>query len=821
MLAALGLLLSFGLSPCSSQNPATNVRVIQVTKQFVAGSGESVIGVGSWISGKNYGDVLQKGLSDHDMRLVLPEGTTEQQAMTAWRNAQKELRALVQKEFGADAPKVLKTINLYPPSQLMQGIETAAEASGRFQELGAVPNLGYVGSAKNAPAKYVEGLYGAGSSAWTQSYEQSAGRLFYTTGNGKVYSGLTDLTHLSEGSARYTVEGMANTSVQWAEHAASEAAAGRGDKVAKQIARLERDLAKAKDLARIGADPDFRTQLHEIGRTLAKNPSKLSSLKGTLNSLLKRAQFEAELLSKYQGGTTSQRLIARLLLDSMSAKSGISKLITQAWDKVPIGKLVTGLFIYISLRDTARAAGESDYLTMLAHAAPWMVGLGPALLAHLTAAIITEAQSAGAAFVAGSQDAWDLMAGIYTAVAREGVDPGRAYTLDDLVKLFFDEQRLQALVRAKAIAASRRNIGGNTEVDDERAAEAIFQKCWPVILQAWRAKREGYLSEFQLLATNLKNMAVLLEYTPNPVVIAKGQTSAQAKFLAYTYGQKLSVSLARMEEIVKLLGGPAGYVSVKWDWVGGARSVVDPEPYRRTIGFDGPGVYPVAAVIQLRTGTTLSGAPSELFQTLDIAGFVDVDVVREEDLNKPAGKPEPPKKESPLGAWTLADVTVEEDGFKNQNPASTGGNNAWSGDAKSGTVVLCKAWGFEGEPFVSPLKYTVTHKWELPTTLIPRSKVLVKGSLTGIKYDWDSKRGRGYVMSTGLHIKLEVGNEYQELLNLDKGVYDGSPDLAAPQDAFSEHEFVVPDGRKEPMKITVMVGGSSPWVHFILTYVWK
>ena len=76
-------------------------------------------------------------------------------------------------------------------------------------------------------------------------------------------------------------------------------------------------------------------------------------------------------------------------------------------------------------------------------------------------------------------------------------------------------------------------------------------------------------------------------------------------------------------------------------------------------------------------------------------------------------------------------------------------------------------------------------------------------------------------MSTGLHIKLEVGNEYQELLNLDKGVYDGSPDLAAPQDAFSEHEFVVPDGRKEPMKITVMVGGSSPWVHFILTYVWK
>src|ERR1017187_8852991 len=138
---ALGLI---ALS-CQGQDP-TNVRVQNVLKKLVASNNSEVVGLGSWISGKKYNDPLTGGASDHDMRLLLPQGTAPENALEEWRATQAKLKEMVKAEFGKDADRVLSTINLYPPTQLVQGVEDGADAAERFIGLQTVPNLGYTGT---------------------------------------------------------------------------------------------------------------------------------------------------------------------------------------------------------------------------------------------------------------------------------------------------------------------------------------------------------------------------------------------------------------------------------------------------------------------------------------------------------------------------------------------------------------------------------------------------------------------------------------------------------------------------------------------------
>jgi len=121
---ALGLVV---LS-CHGQDP-TNVRVQNVLKKLVASNNREVVGLGSWISGKKYNDPLTGGTSDHDMRLLLPQGTPPENALAEWRATQAKLKEMVKAEFGKDADRVLSTINLYPPTQLVQGVEDGADAA--------------------------------------------------------------------------------------------------------------------------------------------------------------------------------------------------------------------------------------------------------------------------------------------------------------------------------------------------------------------------------------------------------------------------------------------------------------------------------------------------------------------------------------------------------------------------------------------------------------------------------------------------------------------------------------------------------------------
>ena len=122
------ILAMFITTYCVAQDAATKTfidrmtgtrkAVAEIVAEAVAETGETIVGCGSWISGKKYKDPLLSGTSDHDMRVVKTGGGDEA-AMKSWLNVREKVAAKVRARFGANADKVLRSINIYPPDELM------------------------------------------------------------------------------------------------------------------------------------------------------------------------------------------------------------------------------------------------------------------------------------------------------------------------------------------------------------------------------------------------------------------------------------------------------------------------------------------------------------------------------------------------------------------------------------------------------------------------------------------------------------------------------------------------------------------------------
>jgi hypothetical protein len=629
------ILLLSAAAPVSSADLSTNLRMQNVVKQFAVESNQQVVGMGSWISGKNYTDVLSAGASDHDLRLVVPRGANEAVARRQWQEARGRLATLIEKEFGKDAGKVMNTVNLYPPTQLMRGVEDLADAQTRYAGLGQVPNLGYREAVSAAtPAKYAEGLYGAGSKVWTDAYEESAGRLFYSR-DGKAFMGMTDLTHLSEGVERYSVSGMSNTSGQWIDHVAEELTHGRGDKVAKYIERIDRDLAKAKSLARVDMDVTWRNELRELAKTLKENPGRLGSLQRDIDSAMSRARMESSILGCYERTGASGRKILNEALADIQKQGRLSRLWAKVGDSVPSGTIAMGILLYIQTRETVKAAGEEDFQKAYNEAfiaAVGTVNLPAGLVAELAKWTLDSAAATGVRLAASTQEAWDLMAGIYTAVGRTDVDAGRAYTLDDLVRHIHAEDRLRAVVWAKSWMAASRDLGRDNSRVDQKVAEAIFNRCYPVIFTAWQSRREALAIEYLQLAQDVASSPVLLTYQPVPAELSGGKP-LQVTVTAHRLDKDLDRHVERMKQILDILLGKGTFASFYYEWAGGKEGR---SPYERIYEYTKPGRYPAKLTLKVNSGALSLEWNSYLNQRLAVKSGLDVEVIQ-----KGAKKEEP------------------------------------------------------------------------------------------------------------------------------------------------------------------------------------
>jgi len=593
----LVLPIFLALSASLAWGQADNLRLQRAVKSFVAETGHEIAGVGSWISGVGY----TAGQSDHDLRLLMPQGTSPAQARGAWREAREGLMKAIRKEFGDRADEILRKTNLYAPSQLMTAVEDAADASRVYVKVQQAPGLGHSGLvASKTQTKFVEGLYGDGSQAFTQFYEQQKGRLFYKSGNVCV-AGATDLTHFEEGRALFTVSGTAHTAQQWGDHVLEALAEGDTRVVNKQLARLERDLAKSRQLAGMTTNTSLRGELQEVQRLLNAAPERARELTGRIRDLVARAQSEAGMLKVFGSSGPLRQGIVRIVMDAVSAGNDLGKLLQKAY--APVSRHVTFenfckvAVAYFAVKQISRAYADG-WLATAKEAVAFYTLLPTGTLMLITDTILEQAKENGYILVAGSQEAWDLMAGVYSAWGRAGIDPDprRRFTLDDLVSNYQTEAPLKTLIYSQSLRASCRNLGGIGDDIDRSVADAIYEKCLPVILQAWNWQRDELFGEYTDLARTIQHAPLLIFYTPAPVSTANGPVTVTAT--ARSLAPQLSEQLERLDKIIKLLCGKRAAVPVDYEWIPAGSGDAE-RTSNRKFTFTQPGIYPLKAHLRL------------------------------------------------------------------------------------------------------------------------------------------------------------------------------------------------------------------------------
>ncbi len=164
---------------------------------------------------------------------------------------------LLRKEAEKIAKDFMSRTSLYPPPQLMRGVENEAEAVGRLRKFGASPNIKYPNGASMGEKEWkeaVEGIYGEGGHPFVQNYEKNAGKVWFKDPKtGKIYSGEADLIHRAEGYGLFTRKGMSSNALQWGDKALHAAETGKQEysSALKYVERMHLNLKKARDLERI------------------------------------------------------------------------------------------------------------------------------------------------------------------------------------------------------------------------------------------------------------------------------------------------------------------------------------------------------------------------------------------------------------------------------------------------------------------------------------------------------------------------------------------------------------------------------------------
>ncbi len=614
VIAILSVFTSTALSQTTSD------RLQAIISDYIQQHGDKVqvVGVGSWISNKGYLDPLQPGgTSDHDIRVIV-SGLDDTSATKEWRYCQEYISTRIKKEFGNKAKAVLSKVNIYPPDQLMAGmdVENEADAVSRFQSLGASPNLG---------GEPVEGLWGKGAIPYRQGYEAKSGRLFYKDGN-VVRNGLTDLTHLSEGSGRFSLAGSANTADQWidkADHALASInklegqATGNAKDLYKYIGRLRDDITKGRSLARAAPDDYLATlaaRLQAAGRgspdaAQAMDYKKLedilyndSQLREDIRTALQRARFETAVLKNLAETTDPRQVTA--LYDLLEAASG-------KWSrfKAAAGSLAAKIPWDISLHAltafcAAYAAGEAGKALAADSWEPFvekiyvdvgaaaLAGAGTGMLASVAAGLLEDAKALGWDLSVQSQDCQDLLAGIYEVKGREQVSDSQRLerSVDQLATQFADKAQVQALVQLHAREAAKRD----GKEADAQIEDRLVQKCSPEIVNRWQRRRETLLGEaaraMDSLETRMANTRLVLTVQPQNATLEKQKGQSEdatitAQGQAVGDASALKSALDAIAPAIAALGGKnhEAYLSVTRTYLWTASTPTSRGPQTRTL----------------------------------------------------------------------------------------------------------------------------------------------------------------------------------------------------------------------------------------------
>ena len=581
---SLILLLPSSFAEAQTSTPTVDVRGIvdQALQDYVRQSGpklKGVTGVGSWIEGTRYRNpLISPDPSDHDMTPVF-DSTDQRYLRKEWKRMQNFMRDDIRQRLlkanpkmsSAEMKRVMRSVNIYPPEQLVADVIDEKEAVQRFSKLGAKPNLG------GAP---VEGIWGKAKKPFTQAYAESTGRTYFKDPSGVVRKGFTDLDNLAVGYGKFSLEATNDLCEQFAKKAKLAMAEGRGADALKNLKRLDQYLRKAKNASGLtgfnNMNPELLRAITNAEGLDAKDAKTMSSWlrenEGLLYKGLNRADDQLMWLKEVAGLDDVAKLEfikdmstnkmakfmswAKELQSKLNRAAGTGKTVMAKvpWNKV--FKAAVALGVAIEMYNAASLYQEYGWEGANQSLSLAVINVIPSNI--LGQVMLDYATSVGYDLMSGSQGCLNLMAGIYEVKGRQHLAKGEQ--IKDLAKRCVDESCVASAVNKHAEEASHKQVAKES-VAGRKGAKAIkarlTSQCLPVVLKAWKQARYALVSQVirdkNKIDKMLSRTSVVLE--TNMVRSGKEvEIRARPRF-QFSLAELLSL-LRRMEADLKLLGGP-------------------------------------------------------------------------------------------------------------------------------------------------------------------------------------------------------------------------------------------------------------------------
>jgi len=622
-----------------------------------------VIKQGSWISGENYRNPLTNLLdpSDHDARLFISlDDVGPERAREVWKAYQGRLRKKIfamAKSAGYSAEEVqllLKSVNFYPPAQLLKGIEQNEQAIAKFLKMGNYPNLLEVGE------EAAEGLYTTPTKFIRQGYE--------TGKRGQVVELVADegsdsyrLVRKATAEAEHVAEtvGEANLKgyVQSAEYSLNEAQKalkeGKLDTAKKNLSRAKDRLKSARKLGGVSAEGAAVKELDALeGQIDDAIKLAFESADDAKAMLAKTKQFANRL-----GGEVMKKTNVELAaLESMAVKNSVKqraflKGVLEGegkWATLRVNLEEASGSALTTLKSGARLAYRNWFMSLIAL---WEMKEFPAAIEKEGAAkasarlavtiaglanptfgyaqlfsmifmttgelLVDWISSYGYSAVVGRQDCMDLIAGMYTVPGREQniEEKGCEQIQDDrqLACRIHDSKGLRRslamghkfkqelippfmlqLLNCHAKAAAK-HYDDYESSHDAGVEQALVNKCLQPVLKTWLDSRQLIVNEADALRQTLEEQPVRVTARPSRLK-EKGTVRLSAEDTAGVSGVTRDI-----EERAKCLGGVHAKPGSGSDYIWTVNGRAFAKNYNRgtaEVSLDTPGTYEICVSVE-------------------------------------------------------------------------------------------------------------------------------------------------------------------------------------------------------------------------------
>ncbi|MCB1439601.1 MAG: PKD domain-containing protein [Nitratireductor sp.] len=523
--------------------------------------------IGSSVKGGSYLDPMLQSVtnySDVDMTMIISNVDDEEELFRRWmgfrdelkRNVANRLDALqksgaLKSAHGANladdfGSRVMNSINVYPPDQLVDDVENSSEYVKKlerlFKEYDDPKNFHHV----NLGAEDFDAVVGGTSAkAFRKHYEAGSGVVFEMY-DGKVIHGFHDLQEVS----KFTSEGVAGISGQFVKK--SRQALQTGEDAAKDLSknmkRLNQYLRKAKSMAGVDAASIANLEIDDLlrkldgyvsrsGNDLEKGARKWLKAHGDeINHALLKADIEARACRAIaETADETQRAMLRKLVSSSKwkrFKNQLSRHYRDFADAVPLGTITKGMTAlavsaeYLRIRDIYAERGfNAAFGELLLEG--MFAGLPQSLFKMAFEIAMEEAKGFGYQLAVSRQGCEDFLAGIVSIMGAEKFQKG--YELEEFARYFIHEdeaaEKLDALASG---AATRSDVETNTAIKEMEAGKkvALLEKCQKPIMTGWRATRQQWFFE---AATNANELRSLIEALNLTLEITGETTDASGK----------------------------------------------------------------------------------------------------------------------------------------------------------------------------------------------------------------------------------------------------------------------------------------------------